>query len=315
MKLNIPVDLENFFDKNRDKSEKKIHTQIENIILSSSDGNDLPFFHYTALGIGNLILTYLYAIYIKSNINNSKIISFYPFRIHPLIKNLNYMFNRSSLQLNYNRRHFTRLINYKYLKNATKDIFVKKKNLFLSTDVVNQDDLAFKKIANLDLNLVKEEITSNFNFNYTIKENDFDLINNKEKNISIGLHLRRGDFKKNRSAKDNFNTSPDLDSQLNIIKKIKSKISIINIYSDQSFSNTINELNGELDKFKLNFFSERANGTKVLEEMTKNDVMILCNSTLSTLSCMISNQIGLFDNQIFPSKVQKYFKNIQEIKY
>ena len=315
MKLNIPDELENLFDSFREKNKKKkIYPKIKNIILTSSDGNDFPFLHYTALGIGNLIFTYLYALYIKLNIKNSKIISFFPFRVHPLIRNLNYMYNRSSFEFNFNLKHLKRLLYFFELKNANKEIFIKKNNLFLSTDIVNQDELMFKKISSLDLDLIKKEIAPNFNLDYSIKNNnDLKLIYNKDNYISVGLHLRRGDFKINRSASSNFNTSPDIQDQINIIKKIETKIKVINIYSDQKPILTLKELNGELKNYKLNFFSEKANGTKVLQDMTKNDVIILSNSTLSTLSCILSNQLGLFNNQLFPNKLKKYFKNIKEI--
>ena len=50
------------------------------------------------------------------------------------------------------------------------------------------------------------------------------------------------------------------------------------------------------------------------EDMMKNDVIILSKSTLSVISCILTNQLALFSNQILPSKLKKYFKNIKEIK-
>ena len=117
-----------------------------------------------------------------------------------------------------------------------------------------------------------------------------------------------------KSSSKNFNSSPDINSQIKIIKKIKSKIKIINIYSDQSKSKTLKELSNKLDNYKLNLFPTNANGSKVLQDMMKNDVIILSNSTLSVISCILTNQLALFSNQILPSKLKKYFKNIKEIK-
>ena len=51
----------------------------------------------------------------------------------------------------------------------------------------------------------------------------------------------------------NPNTSPDIISQINIIK-IKAKISIVNIYSDQSHSKTVKEIDHTFDRFKVNLF-------------------------------------------------------------
>ena len=171
-----------------------------------------------------------------------------------------------------------------------------------------------KKISSLNLNYIKKNIISFLNFNYAIKKNNkLTLINNKNKKITVGLHLRRGDFiykgrddvknntKLNRSS-NNANTSPNINSQITIIKKIKSKIKVINIYSDQSHSNTLKEINHKLDKFKLNLFPVNSNGSKVLQDMMKNDVIILSNSTLSITSCILSNQLALFKNQILPKK-------------
>ena len=125
--------------------------------------------------------------------------------------------------------------------------------------------------------------------------------------------MRRGDFTLNNSSK-NFNSSPDINTQIKLIKKIKSKIKVINIYSDQSKSKTYKELGNKLSDYKLNLFPVNSNGSKVLQDMMKNDVIILSNSTLSVISCILSNQLALFNNQILPNKLKRYFKNIKEIK-
>ena len=128
------------------------------------------------------------------------------------------------------------------------------------------------------------------------------------------MHKGRKDFKRSGSAKKKPMYSPNINDQINIIKKIKSKIKVINIYSDQSHSKTLKEINTKLDKFKLNLFSVNSNGSKVLQDMMKNDVIILSNSTLSITSCILSNQLALFNNQIIPKQIKKYFKNIKEIR-
>ena len=306
--------LENKSKKLNLSKEKELYSKIDSIILTTSDGHDLLFLQYTTLGVGDLILTYIYALYIKLFTKDLKIIPFYPILIHPIIKNFKYFFVRSSFQFNYKKKHLKRLFHFFLLRKPIKNIFIRKKDLFLSTDIINQDSLFFKKISDLDLNYIKANIISVFNFNYTIKEKaDLDLIKSKDRILSVGLHLRRGDFKTNRNSSSNFNTSPDINSQIDIIKKIKAKIKVINVYSDQSHSKTIEELNGKLNEFKLNLFPENANGTKVLQDMTKNDVIILSNSTLSVVSCILSNQLALFNNQILPKQIKKYFKNIHEI--
>ena len=184
----------------------------------------------------------------------------------------------------------------------------------------------FKKVSSLDLKYVKKNIISFLNFDYVIKNNNkLNLINDKNKDITVGLHLRRGDFihkerkdfknkKQINRSDNNSNTSPDINSQINIIKRIKSRIKVINIYSDQSYSKTFKEINSKLDKFKLNLFPTNSNGSKVLQDMMKNDVIILSNSTLSITSCILSNQLALFQNQLLPDRIKKYFKNIKEIK-
>ena len=304
-------------------NKKKLYPKIKNIILTSSDGYDLPFLHYSQIGLGSLTLTYLYALYIKSNIKNLKIIPFYPIRIIPIIKDFKYWYLRSSFEFHYKTQHLKRFLYFFLLGKTFKKSFIKKKNLFLSTHIDSEDTLSFKKISGLDLNYVKKNIVSVINFDYVIKKsNKLDLIKDKNKNITLGLHLRRGDFmhkgrkdyKRLDKASNKSNISPDLNSQINIIKKIKSKIKIINIYSDQSHSETLKELNSKLNKFKLNLFPVNSNGSKVLQDMMKNDVIILSNSTLSVTSCILSNQLALFQNQLLPKKIKKYFKNIKEIK-
>ncbi len=94
----------NFFYKN------KFYPKIKNIILTSSNGFDLPFLHYSQLGIGNLILTYLYALYIKSHIKNVEIIPFYPLRVIPIIKDLKYWYLRSSFEFHFKIRHLKRFL-------------------------------------------------------------------------------------------------------------------------------------------------------------------------------------------------------------
>ena len=296
-------------------NNKKFRHKLRNIVLTSSDGFDLPFLHYSLLGVGNLVLTYLYALYIKSYIKNLEIIPFYPIRIIPIIKDFKYWYIRSSFEFNYKIKHLKRFLYFFLLGKNFKNSFIKNENLFLSTHIVNLDTLFFEKISALDLQYVKKNIVSFLNFDYEIKkDNKSDLIQNKKKNITLGLHLRRGDFLSKKSSSKNFNSSPDINSQIKIIKKIKSKIKIINIYSDQSKSKTLKELSNKLDNYKLNLFPTNANGSKVLQNMMKNDVIILSNSTLSVISCILTNQLALFSNQILPSKLKKYFKNIKEIK-
>jgi hypothetical protein len=304
-------------------NKKKLYPKIKNIILTSSDGYDLPFLHYSQIGLGSIILTYLYALYIKSNIKNLEIIPFYPIRIIPIIKDVKYWYLRSSFEFYYKTQHLKRFLYFFLLGKTFKKSFIKKKDLFLSTHIDSEDTLSFKKISGLNLNYVKKNIVSVINFDYVIKKsNKLDLIKDKNKNITLGLHLRRGDFmhkgrkdyKRLDKASNKSNISPDLNSQINIIKKVKSKIKVINIYSDQSHSKTLKELNSKLDKFKLNLFSVNSNGSKVLQDMMKNDVIILSNSTLSITSCILSNQLALFQNQLLPKKIKKYFKNIKEIK-
>ena len=305
-------------------NKKKFYPKIKNIILTSSNGFDLPFLHYSQLGIGNLILTYLYALYIKSHIKKLEIIPFYPIRIIPIIKDVKYWYLRSSFEFHYKKQHLKRFLYFFLLGKTLRGSFIKKKDLFLSTHVNNVDIDSFKKISSLNLNYIKKNIISFINFDYVIKKkNKLSLINDKNKDITVGLHLRRGDFmhkgrkdfKKNKqlnNPSNNANTSPDINIQIDILKKIKSKIRVINIYSDQSHSKTLKEIDCKLDKFKLNLFPSNSNGSKVLQDMMKNDVIILSNSTLSITSCILSNQLALFKNQVVPKKIKKYFKNIKE---
>jgi hypothetical protein len=295
--------------------KKNFYLKFKNIVLTASDGYDLPLLQYTQLGLGNLILTYLYALYLKSKINNLEIIPFYPVRIIPIIKDLKYWYLRSSFEFNYNTKHIKRLFYIFLLGRRFRNSFFKKKDIFLNTSILNKDPLSFKKISSLNLNYIKRNITSFLNFNYEIKKkNKLYLIYNKKKSITLGLHLRRGDFLLNKSPSKNFNSSPDINSQIKLIKKIKSKIKVINIYSDQSKSKTYEELGNKLSDYKLKLFPVNSNGSKVLQDMIKNDVIILSNSTLSVISCILSNQLALFNNQILPNKLKKYFKNIKEIK-
>ena len=98
-KLEDTQNILNFF------SKKKIYLKFKNIVLTTSDGYDLPFLHYTQLGLGNLILNFLYFLYIKSKISSLEIIPFYPIRIIPIIKDFKYWYLRSSFEFNYNFQH------------------------------------------------------------------------------------------------------------------------------------------------------------------------------------------------------------------
>ncbi len=301
--------------KKKNKFQKKLLLKIKNIVLTISDGYDLPFFQYTQLGIGNLILTYLYALNLKLYNKNMLIIPFYPIRVIPIIRDIKYWYLRSSFQFNYNEKHLKRLFKFFLIGKTFTKSFVKKNEIYLNTNIFSEDLNAFKKISSLNKNFIRKNIITFLNFNYKIKKNNkLNLITDKNKKISLGLHLRRGDFSKNKNSSKIFNASPDINSQIKIISKIKSKIKVINIYSDQSHFQTLEELNGKLNKFKLNLFPTNSNGSEVLKDMITNDVIILSNSTLSIVSCILSNQLGLFYNQILPKKLKKYFKNIQEIK-
>ncbi len=310
--------MRNFFNilkKKNNKYKKKLLLEIRHIILTISDGYDLPFFQYTQLGVGNLILTYLYALHLKLYNKNMVIIPYYPIRVIPIIRDIKYWYLRSSFEFNYNIKHLKRLSKFLLLGKTFKDSFVKKNELYLNTNILSDDTTAFEKISSLKKNYIRENIIPFLNFDYKVKKkNTLKLISNKNKKISLGLHLRRGDFIKNKNSSIKFNVSPSINSQIKIIRKIKSKIKVINIYSDQSHSQTIEELNGKLENFKLNLFPTNSNGSAVLKHMIMNDVIILSNSTLSIISCILSNQLGLFNNQILPNKLKKYFRNIKEIK-
>ena len=163
-------------------NNKKFRHKLRNIVLTSSDGFDLPFLHYSLLGVGNLVLTYLYALYIKSYIKNLEIIPFYPIRIIPIIKDFKYWYIRSSFEFNYKIKHLKRFLYFFLLGKNFKNSFIKNENLFLSTHIVNLDTLFFEKISALDLQYVKKNIVSFLNFDYEIKkDNKSDLIQKKKK--------------------------------------------------------------------------------------------------------------------------------------
>lgn len=300
-------------DKKKDFFFKKKYNNLKYIILTSSDGYEYPLFHYSCLGLGNLILTFLYAVHLQKENQKSKIIPFYPLKIHALIKNLKYWYLRSSFDFNYTRYHFKRLLTPSLFGKAQIRSFVKKNCLYLSTDIINQDKFFFEKISKLDLNYVKPYVTKVFGVKYEIKKKNYNVIEDKKENLEIGLHLRRGDFKRNKDTSKTFNSSPDIDSQIRILDRIKAKTKCINIYSDQSAKATMKELKGKLDNYKIKLFPETSSASKVLEDMMKNDVIIFSNSTLSVISCMLTNQIGLFTNQILPSKIEKFYKNMIDV--
>ena len=163
-------------------NKKKLYPKIKKIILTLSNGYDLPFLHYSQIGLGSLTLTYLYALYIKSNIKNLEIIPFYPIRIIPIIKNVKYWYLRSSFEFHYKIQHLKRFLYFFLLGKTFKKSFIKKKNLFLSTHIDSEDTLSFKKISGLDLNYVKKNIVSVINFDYVIKKTKkLDLISDKKK--------------------------------------------------------------------------------------------------------------------------------------
>jgi hypothetical protein len=324
----------NFFE------DKNLLKKINNIILTSSWGIEFPFFHYRELGLGNLILTYLYALHLKYHNKSIKIIPFYPLRIERLsyfssslkllvtgrpggLLPIKQWYNRSSLNFNYKTYHLKRLsyINL-YGKNGkiSKESFFKKEDLFLSTHIMNCDNNSYKKISQLNLKFIKKNITSFINFEYKIKKkNNLSIINDGKRSVSIGLHLRRGDFKKeddlcNQTSQNFPNIRVNIKKQIDIIKIVKSKVVNINIYSDQPYADTLEEIGNELVNYKINLFPPESSGLKVLEDMMKNDIIILSNSTLSIVSCILSNQLALYKNQFLPSRIQKFFKNIKEIK-
>ena len=135
---------------------KTLIQKLKNIILTTSDGFDLPFLQYTQLGIGNLILTYLYALYIKSYKKNLQIIPFYPIRVIPIIKDFKYWYLRSSFEFNYKITHIKRFLYFCLLGKTFKGSFINKKDLFLSTHINNVDTKSFEKISSLNLIYIKK---------------------------------------------------------------------------------------------------------------------------------------------------------------
>ena len=111
-------------------NNKKFHHKLRNIVLTSSDGFDLPFLHYSQLGVGNLVLTYLYALYVKSYIKNLEIVPFYPVRIIPIIKDFKYWYIRSSFEFNYKIKHLKRFYIFFFWEKLLKIVLLKIKIYF-----------------------------------------------------------------------------------------------------------------------------------------------------------------------------------------
>ena len=145
----------------------------------------------------------------------------------------------------------------------------------------------------------------------------------KNKNIKkfdgIGIHIRRGDFVINKNILDmEPNKSPPIEFYIDVMNKIKCRDGgIVTIYSDQSIKKTIEIIN-QLPKINCRYevFSPLKGAKELLNHMMQQEILVHSNSTLSTWSSILTNQIAIYPFRQTPYSAHLYCQNfISHINY
>tara|TARA_B100000795_G_C22758414_1_gene422512 strand:- start:315 stop:1316 length:1002 start_codon:yes stop_codon:yes gene_type:complete len=289
---------------------------FDTIFLRNSYGKDFTCFHYNSLGLGNLLTGYAGAHSIIQLSGPKKILSFPKNRIQPKLiffRSPIRWFARSEFGIDklgdlYRRYVLLKKIKQVYIDTTISFIDKSSRVLYLSTHMVN-DDVNYMKIVSKNIESLKNDKNV-----FRLFGVDFTKVVNKifyDKGLNIGVHLRRGDFLISETNKTQENSSPPINSVIEILNIFKNyKISTITIYSDQSKKLTNNIINEHFPKrLKYRVFSRFSKGALVINDMIKNHILIQSNSSLSTWSGIVSGQISPFIGDSTPYYIDKEFNN------
>jgi hypothetical protein len=290
--------------------------RFDKIIVDISYGTEYLFFNYNPLGLGNLLTGFLGATAVSDRTSKKHIIPVFKTRIHALSRDILSWIARSSFAVS----NFQIILDRAKYSNSAfgKDISyidTAKRVLHLSTHLVNVDPSYLLTIKNSLRGSHDQELYSAFGISITRKNSDTIWDN---KSLSIGLHIRRGDFKVKPVKIDNFehNFSPDIVFFTDIIRRFKiGSIKTVTIYSDQSDLDTRKML---LDYFPKDFdyriFGSIKKSSVVLNDMMKNDLLVHCNSTLSNWSSILSGQIAIYPWDRTPLFANRIFDNFFDVE-
>lgn len=293
---------------------KSLRQCIENIdkfdiiIFNQSYGKEFPGFHYGTLGYGNLVAVYMGFLAIKYSSSQNKVryIDFYKNRIHYLTRNISLCFARSTFGIESPIKILKRsAIRSEYKKDFFSFIDLKRRILHLSTDLINTDPQYLLCIAEVIKKMPRSYTTIPI---IDIAIPDFSM-NTKR---SIGIHIRRGDFKVSNDVDFHLayssNTSPSIELQMKVLSSLLKEekfIHKIDVYSDSEIDKKLFiNFNSNIE---INFNSIYDTGEVTMEKMIKNDILIHSNSTLSTWSSIISGQVAIYPWENTPYNAHHYF--------
>jgi len=279
--------------------------QYDKVKFELSHGIEFPGFNLTNLGFGNLISVYMgFSILNFHSKNSLSFIDFYKNRIHYITKHFFRWYARSSFAIDEFVRvkeRYTKFYDNK--KDFESYIDTENKILYLSTNLVNSDENFLRPI--------KDTISNNF-----LNELNIPHVNitqkSKKDHLSVGLHLRRGDFIVAKKQ-DGFmpNLSPSDEIQFIILNKVidKNNIFSIDIYSDQKLSlDYINNFRTNLS-IPLLIHNHSEAGNLTFHKMLQNDILIQSNSTLSTWASILSGSKAIYPWEKTPYNADYFFPN------
>ena len=289
---------------------------FDTIFLRNSYGTDFTCFHYNSLGLGNLLTGYAGAHSIIQLSGPKKILSFPKNRIQPKLvfyRSPFRWFARSEFGVDnpgdlYKRYILLKKIKQVYIDTTISFIDKSSRVLDLSTHMVN-DDVNYMKIVSRNIGSLKNDknVFRLFGVDFTNSASKISF----DKGLNVGVHLRRGDFSISKTNKTQENSSPPINSVIEILNFFKNyKISTVTIYSDQSLKLTNNIINEYFPKsFNYRTFSPLSKGALVINDMINNHILIQSNSTLSTWSGIVSGQISPFIGDSTPWQIDKNLNN------
>ena len=259
----------------------------DRVIFDISYGHEFLGFHYNPLGFGNLVAVYTGYLSLKALINkNLTYIDFPRFRFS-LSRNIKSVIRRSDFEFDI-RNILSRACN-RSSNNSKHLTYIdhRRRTLHLSTGLINTDPNYL------------ELIISTISYCESSWFLDFGIVIPEHNNcISMGIHVRRGDFKVCKSLDDlSPNHSPEVHSYFPVIDYFLNSnsklISKVNIYSDCTLTAIKMALYiGSRSDCVIHSASDT--GQTTLNKMMLDRVLINSNSTLSTWASILSGNYTIY---------------------
>lgn len=284
----------------------------DNIKLELSYGKDFWGFHYTTLGFGNLLAAEVAAASLMfGQYNQKKLMGFYKNRIFFLTRDLKYWMDRSIFTIPTKNDILRCFKHNRKINDLTQSyIDIEKRCLHITTHLINVDKHYLSFIHQNILSQIKNIDDNEHHINHFATKQQ--LLSTPGV-LNVGVHLRHGDF----TVGDNIDKLASNERvPLTWYKKMINKIMIdfaeqqivFEIFSDSEVE-IHNLIDFTPDNVRFIKHSKRDTGIITFEKMRKTAILLNGNSTLSTWSTILSNQLSIFPGRMAAYEANRIFVN------